>query len=273
MKALLHSVAVTALASCLWGLGSWSATAQDAGTLDKQSADRVAQKPGYSPYAGRNFPTRPLFGDTHLHTSYSMDAGAFGARLGPTDAYRFAQGEEVVSSTGQKVKLSRPLDFLVVADHSDGMGLFPLLLSGDPSIMKSEQGRRWHNMINSGQGAEAAIEIITSFGAGTIDPEIMPLPGTIPYQTAWSQTIKAAEAFNQPGKPIQNAFVESFNGRLRDECLNETAFRSLALARELIAEWRDDYNGRRPHTSLGGLTPAEFASRSIQGQSNEGLSL
>lgn len=67
--------------------------------------------------------------------------------------------------------------------------------------------------------------------------------------------------------------AESFNSRLRDECLNETAFRSLGHARALIAEWPDDYNGRRPHTSLGGLTPAEFASRSNRGQSSDGLSL
>ncbi|NIV48917.1 MAG: DUF3604 domain-containing protein, partial [Gammaproteobacteria bacterium] len=61
---------------------------------------------------------------THLHTGMSMDAGAFGARLKPEDAYRFARGEELTSSTGQRVKLSRPLDFLVVADHSDNMGFF-----------------------------------------------------------------------------------------------------------------------------------------------------
>src|SRR5438094_838242 len=83
----------------------------------------------YSPYAARAFPARVYWGDTHLHTSYSMDAGAFGARLGPPDAYRFARGEEVVSSTGQRVKLSRPLDFLVVADHSDNMGFFPKLFA------------------------------------------------------------------------------------------------------------------------------------------------
>ena len=69
----------------------------------------------YSPYAGRNFPTQVYWGDTHLHTGMSMDAGAFGARLTPDDAYRFAIGEELTSSTGLQVKLSRPLDFLVVA--------------------------------------------------------------------------------------------------------------------------------------------------------------
>ncbi len=89
----------------------------------------------------------------------------------------------------------------------------------------------------------------------------------------WQQESGIDWHYIQPGKPIQNAFVESFNGRLRDECLNETAFCSLAHARGLITEWRDDYNRRRPHTSLGGLTPAEFASRSNRGQSNDELSL
>ncbi len=89
----------------------------------------------------------------------------------------------------------------------------------------------------------------------------------------WQQESGIDWHYIQPGKPIQNAFVESFNGRLRDECLNETAFRSLGHARELIADWHDDYNRRRPHTSLGGLTPAEFASRSNPDQNNDGLSL
>ena len=93
-----------------------------------------AQK-SYSPYAGRNYPARVLWGDTHLHTGYSMDAGAFGARLGPEDAYRFARGEEVTASTGPRVRLSRPLDFLVVADHSDNMGFFPKLFAGDPAML------------------------------------------------------------------------------------------------------------------------------------------
>ena len=91
-------------------------TTTDVGTLDKETAAQVfPAKPPYSPYAGRNFPTRPLFGDTHLHTSLSVDAGAFGCRLTPVDAYRFAKGEEITASSGQQVKLSRPLDFLVVA--------------------------------------------------------------------------------------------------------------------------------------------------------------
>ncbi len=172
----------------------------DSGALTKQQAERVyPTKPAYSPYADRNFPTRPYFGDTHLHTSYSMDAGAFGARLGPRDAYRFARGEQLIASSGQPVKLSRPLDFLVVADHSDGMGFFPLILGGDPAIMADPQGRKWNEMIRTGKGAEAALDIIQSFGKGEISKAIMPLPGTKAYRGAWDETIKAAEAYNDPG--------------------------------------------------------------------------
>lgn len=165
-----------------------------------ESAQRAhSDKPIYSPYAGRNFPTRPFFGDTHLHTAVSMDAGAFGARLGPREAYRFARGEELMASSGQPVKLSRPLDFLVVADHSDGMGLFPMLLGGDPVVMADPQGRKWNEMIRSGRGAEAAIDIITNFGTGSISEAIMPVPGTKAYRTTWEGIIQAAEEYNEPG--------------------------------------------------------------------------
>ena len=177
-----------------------SALAQDVGDLTKGEAEKVfSDKPPYSPYANRNFPTRPYFGDTHLHTSFSMDAGAFGARIGPREAYVFAKGKQITSSTGQPVRLSRSLDFLVVADHSDGMGFFPLIFSGDPSVMADPQGRKWHDMIHGGQGAAAAIDIIQSFGKGTISKVIMPVPGTPAYRGAWDEIMKAAEEANDPG--------------------------------------------------------------------------
>ena len=97
----------------------------------------------YSPYAGRGFATGVYWGDTHLHTDMSMDAGAFGNRLDLDDAYRFARGEEVQSTTAGPVRLSRPLDFLVVADHSDNMGFFPDLLSGAPHILSNATGKDW----------------------------------------------------------------------------------------------------------------------------------
>jgi hypothetical protein len=179
--------------------------AQDTGTPDAKAIEKVFPKPPYSPYAGRNFPTRPFFGDTHLHTSFSMDAGAFGARIGPRDAYRFARGEEVTASSGQPAKLSRPLDFLVVTDHSDNMGFFPDLFSGNPAILADPTGKKWYDMVQSGKGDQAAMEIIIAFSHGTFPKDIMYFPGTRPYQGAWQETIKAAEEYNSPG--VFTAFI------------------------------------------------------------------
>ena len=166
---------------------------------EKQAKLAHSSKPIYSPYARRSFPTRPFFGDTHLHTAYSMDAGAFGARLDPEDAYRFARGEEVLSSSGQPVKLSRPLDFLVVADHSDNMGFFPDLISGAPDLLADPTGRKWYDMIQGGKGPQAAMEIIIAFSHGTFPKELMYFPGTRGYSSAWQKTIDAAEKYNEPG--------------------------------------------------------------------------
>lgn len=176
-------------------------TLDDAGTMDKKTADRVfPSKPIYSPYAGRKFPTRPLFGDTHLHTAASFDAGAFGARLRPRDAYRFARGEEVTTSSGQPAKLSRPLDFLVVADHSDNMGVFPDLFAGKPEILADPTGRKWYQMIMDGKGADAAIEMIMSFSAGTFPKPLTYAPDTRAYKAAWQDNVAAAEQYNEPGR-------------------------------------------------------------------------
>jgi hypothetical protein len=178
-----------------------AAYASDVGTLDKATADKVhPSTPPYSPYAGRNYPTRPFFGDTHLHTGFSMDAGAFGARLGPRDAYRFARGEEVKASSGQPAKLSRPLDFLVVADHSDNMGFFPDLFAGKPELLAHPLGRKWYDMIQAGKGADAALEIIGTFSQGKFPKELVYFPGTRFYKGAWQETIDAAETYNEPGR-------------------------------------------------------------------------
>jgi hypothetical protein len=170
-------------------------------TDDTSSLVSIGKKETYSPYAQRNFPDRPLWGDTHLHTAISFDAGAFGATLLPPDAYRFAKGEEVVSSTGQPVRLSRPLDFLVVSDHSDNMGLFPELQSGAPFVMASEKGRKWNAMINAGgqEGVKAAAEIIAAFAQGKFPKELESLPGTSLYRNTWDDIINAAEEANDPG--------------------------------------------------------------------------
>lgn len=168
----------------------------------KEVGDSFPAQKHYSPYAGRNFPTQVFWGDTHLHTGMSMDAGAFGARLLPEDAHRFARGEEVTSSTGLKVKLSRPLDFLVVADHSDNMGFFPALYSGDPDVLADPTGKRWYGMIQEGgqEAVKVAVEVITSFTAGEFPEALRSLPGTDAYQEAWQVAIDAAEKYNEPGR-------------------------------------------------------------------------
>lgn len=185
----------------VYALGISPVNAQDAGILDKEAAARLfpAKRP-YSPYAGRNFPTRPLFGDTHLHTALSLDAGMLGCILGPEDAYRFARGEEVVSSTCQRVKLSRPLDFLVVADHSDQMGFAPDFFAGKPNILADPKGRRWYDMVKAGKAGEAFNELIQDFSAGKFPKALLYVPGTPAYRSTWQRVIKAAEAANDPGR-------------------------------------------------------------------------
>jgi putative transposase len=90
---------------------------------------------------------------------------------------------------------------------------------------------------------------------------------------AWQEEKEIEWHYIAPGKPLQNGFVESFNGRLRDECLNEHLFSNLNEARRIIEDWRIDYNTNRPHTSLNGLTPTEFAARPHQGHNQNRLSL
>jgi len=175
-------------------------SAQETDTIDKDTGAKLFPKQSYSPAAGHNYPTHVYWGDTHVHTSYSMDAGAAGARLGPKDAYIFAKGNEVTTSTGQRAKLSRPLDFIAVTDHSDGFGFFPRLLGGDSKMLAYPKGRKWYDMIHGGQGATAAWEIVMGFSQGKIEEGLIPLPGSTEYRSAWDETIKAAEDANEPGR-------------------------------------------------------------------------
>jgi len=201
-KNCTRSLRISLLSVVAFAMSPCAQAQFDAGAPDDDSglAKVHGQQALYSPYAGRNFPTRPLFGDTHLHTAYSFDAGTFGARLGPRDAYQFARGEEVTSSTGQRLKLSRPLDFLVVADHSDNMGLFPMMIGGAPMVLADPSGRRWYEMIKNGEGGAAAFEIIAAFGQGKFPPALQVAPGTPAYRDAWQAAIDAAEEYNSPGR-------------------------------------------------------------------------
>ena len=110
------------------------------------------------------------------------------------------EGGEVTASSGQRVKLSRPLDFLVVADHSDGMGFFPMLLSASQNCSHDPQGRKWYDMIQTGKGAEAALDIVIHFRQGKMPKAIFPLRVLPAYRCAWEEIIKAAEEANDPGR-------------------------------------------------------------------------
>ena len=169
---------------------------------DPASLEKAFPEQRFSPYADVKYPKQVLWGDTHLHTSLSMDAGAFGARLGPDDAYRFARGEQITSSTGIPARLSRPLDWLVIADHSDNMGLFTMLYEGDPLVTRSAIGAELSRKVRNGgrEGVEAALYIIEKFSANALDKELQILPGTKPYADTWDRIMESAETFNDPGE-------------------------------------------------------------------------
>ena len=158
----------------------------------------------YSPYAQRVFPERPLWGETHLHTSLSMDAGGFGNRVAPRDAYRLARGEEIVASSGQPVRLSRPFDWLVITDHSDGMGFVTDILAASPLVTSFEQGARWSKGMRAGgqEAVDATLDLIGTFSQGKVNPDLLSnySPGSRRYATIWDDVINAAEEFNEPGR-------------------------------------------------------------------------
>ena len=183
----------------LFSISTISAQERQVGEMQLQDSDAdLYKKRGYSPYAGRNFPTNVYWGDTHLHTSNSLDARAFGNIRGPEDAYRLARGEEIVASHGEAVKLSRPLDWLVVADHSDAFGTMNQIVAGNPDLLKDPVVKDWHNRVN--QGGETALlatmDIINALSSGNI-PEVMLEERLV--QSLWDDYIEIAEQYNDPG--------------------------------------------------------------------------
>lgn len=172
-------------------------------TPEGSSLTKAFPGKSYSPYAQRGIPDRPLWGDTHLHTSTSFDAGAFGNRLDARAAYRFAKGEEVQATTGFMARLSRPLDWLVVADHSDNMGLFDQIFAQDPAIMSDSEGNRIATMVANGgeEGVAAALELIDAFSNGeVISPALAIEAGSKAFRSVWQRQIRAAEEANEPGQ-------------------------------------------------------------------------
>lgn len=133
-------------------LTSAPALAQD---IAVQESDINIGREEYSPYLHQSYPNRVFWGDTHLHTSYSTDAGMVGNTLGPDEALRFAKGEQVISSTGVPARLIRPLHFLVVSDHAENLGLTPMIEESNPELLKDPMGKKYHDLVQSGKGWEA----------------------------------------------------------------------------------------------------------------------
>ena len=137
-----------------------------------------------------------------MHTALSADAGGGGTRLLPRDAYRFARGEQVVSNTGQPVKLSRPLDFYMITEHSDGMGVITDLLSGAPNIMADPVGREFHDAFSAGgeTAGKAMFQLTRRFAQGEIPQALNYQPGNPAFRRVWDDIIAAAQEFNDPGR-------------------------------------------------------------------------
>ena len=150
----------------------------------------------YSPFVGVDYPNQVFFGDTHCHTSFSTDAGMLGNKLGPDDAYLFAKGEAVISSNGVRARLQRPLDFLVVADHAENLGLASLIEDSDPRLLENEWGKMVHDLAKSGKLGDA----YSAWGAQITKKED-PLADIEGLQaTMWQRLTQIAEDHNSPGQ-------------------------------------------------------------------------
>ncbi|MDA0994318.1 MAG: DUF3604 domain-containing protein [Proteobacteria bacterium] len=158
----------------------------------------------YSPYAGDSYPSNVYWGDMHVHTSYSSHDAYIGGwnRVDPAVAYRFARGEEVEAFNGMRVRLQRPLDFLVVADHAEGLGIADALQAGDPAFPDSPVGRKyreaWDEYVvkSTEEGAAFYSPIV-----GTLMQLFWAQPIDLPYRrTLWQRVIANADAYNNPGK-------------------------------------------------------------------------
>jgi hypothetical protein len=164
---------------------------------ESTAAAVVAESP---PVVEVAYPTRAWFGDTHVHTGWSADAGLDGAVTSPEDAFRMARGEEVKSNTGQMAKLRRPLDWMVITDHSDGMGTINEIRAGNPEMLADPTIKRWSEAMNSGdekRNHAAVLEAIDLQSNGKLPAVIMDPKWMV---SAWEKTVAIADKYNEPGK-------------------------------------------------------------------------
>ncbi len=203
MQCSTRNAILAAMAISLGSVGM-QVHALDAGTPDPNLLNRIYPGKAYSPYAERDFPNNVYWGETHLHTGLSLDAGLFGNILGHEDAYRFARGEQIQSSGGLQVKLGRPLDWLVITDHSDMMGIANDIQTGAPNIMAIPKGKEWAEGFQAGGEAagRAAFDLITNFAQMTLPVELVEQysPGSEVYNNVWYDITETADKYNEPGR-------------------------------------------------------------------------
>jgi hypothetical protein len=171
-------------------------------TKAETPADSVKKK-SYSPYADRKYPTHVYFGDTHHHTANSGDAFMAGDRLTPEQSYRFARGEQVISSTGVPAKLSRPIDFLVVSDHAEGLGVMMEVYNGNPAFASDATLARWGKAMKAGgEEASTTMRELVSAQANNKLPPVIKDPKVVGplMKSVWQQNTATAEKFNEPGR-------------------------------------------------------------------------
>ena len=171
-------------------------------SVSASAVDQARQQANasYSPYASGALRKQVLWGDTHVHTTLSLDARAFGVELDQQTAYRFARGEQVTSTHGQQVKLSRPLDFLVVADHSDAMGTMAEIIDGNEAFLANATVASWNKRLSEAKGRELLLtrmEVMHALVDGSA-PDLLLDQGF--FKTTWDNYLKTADAFNEPGR-------------------------------------------------------------------------
>ena len=158
----------------------------------------ATRKVQYSPYPGQDFPNQVLFGDTHLHTAYSTDAGLVGCTLSPDDAYRFAKGETVTASNGVPARLKRPLDFLVVTDHAENLGLSPAIAEDNETLLSTAWGKTIHGI--SKRGTPEAMAEAYDMWLAKLNAQDDPLAKLEGLQSSmWKRITESAENHNTPG--------------------------------------------------------------------------
>jgi hypothetical protein len=148
----------------------------------------------YSTGVGKDYPMKLLWGDTHLHSNQSADAYTIGnSNLTPSDAFRFARGEEVVSEIGLRAKLRVPLDFLMVSDHATFLGMFKRIENRDPKILKTPLGKRWRKYMD-----EEDPNLFLEFVEG-LDGRLDDTFSKQDYEPIWKEITENVDKFNQPG--------------------------------------------------------------------------